>query len=301
MEEKKEGKTKNENNLRQHLFNQRNKFIIIILIFVFGNNIRYAKKFLIRNRKTNSFQPLIQGNKNFKTVILKKKNQIPQEVIDATHFLLEKELENKNLSEINKKRIFDKRYPLPNEINCFEHLKSSGLIDMMAFTSFLTKDTIFFEFASGCSSIIAKYYAKKSYAVEGNKLWYDIGIRNGLRKNLLFKDLKCDGSGKMLSWPGKNSNIDDWKNFIQAYKEEYNADVILIDGRFRVACALDIFEKIRNDTIVLLHECQRKQYSEIENYYDKIYKWANLCLFQKKKNIKKIPMKLQEKYWNIKV
>ena len=301
MEEKKEGKTKNENNLRQHLFNQRNKFIIIILIFVFGNNIRYAKKFLIRNRKTNSFQPLIQGNKNFKTVILKKKNQIPQEVIDATHFLLEKELENKNLSEINKKRTFEKRYPLPNEINCFEHLKSSGLIDMMAFTSFLTKDTIFFEFASGCSSIIAKYYAKKSYAVEGNKLWYDIGIRNGLRKNLLFKDLKCDGSGKMLSWPGKNSNIDDWKNFIQAYKEEYNADVILIDGRFRVACTLDIFEKIRSDTIVLLHECQRKEYSEIENYYNKIYKWGSLCLFQKKKNIQKIPMKVQEKYWKIKI
>ena len=301
MDEIKKGKTKNENNLRQYIFNQRNKIIIIALIFIIGNNIRYSKKFLIRNRKTNSFRPLIQINKNYKTVILKKKNQIPQEVIDATHFLLEKELENKNLSEINKKRTFEKRYPLPEEINCIEHLKSGGLIDMMAFTSFLTKDTIFFEFASGCSSIIAKYYSKQSYAVEGNKLWYDIGIRNGLRKNLLFKDLKCDGSGKMLSWPGKISTIDDWKNFIQAYKKEYNADVILIDGRFRVACILDIFEKIRSDTIVLLHECQRKEYSEIENYYNKIYKWGSLCLFQKKKNIQKIPMKVQEKYWKIKI
>ena len=69
---------------------------------------------------------------------------------------------------------------------------------MMAFTSFLTKETTFFEFASGCFSIIAKYYTKKSYAVEGNQKWYDIGVANGLRNNLLFKDLKCDGSGPML-------------------------------------------------------------------------------------------------------
>ena len=33
---------------------------------------------------------------------------------------------------------------------------------------------------------------------------------------------------------GKNSNINDWKNYFQAYNKSYNADVILIDGRFRV-------------------------------------------------------------------
>ena len=297
MEQKKDI---DEINIRKYLFNHRAKIIIIALVLVIINDFRYSKKFLIKDRKNNAFKPLVKVNKDFKTIILNK-NKISQEVIDATHFLLEKELENKNLSEINKKRTFEKRYPLPKEINCMEHLKEGGLIDMMAFTSFLTKDTIFFEFASGCSSIIAKYYTKKSYAVEGNKKWYDIGVSNGLGQNLLFKDLKCDGSGKMLSWPGKTSTIEDWKNFIQAYKEEYNADVILIDGRFRVACALDIFEKIRNDTVVLLHECQRKQYSIIENYYNMIYKWRNLCLFQKKKYIKKVPLIIQEKYWSIKV
>ena len=306
MDEKKE---KEENDIRKYLFNQRTKIIIIALVLVIGNNIKLSKKIIIRNRKNNSykpFKPLVKKSKDFKTIILNKsKNKIKiknsQEVIDSTHLLLEKELENKNLSEINKKRTFEKRYPLPKEINCSEHLKEGGLIDMLAFTSFLTKNTTFFEFASGCSSIIAKYYTKKSYAVEGNKKWYDIGINKGLRENLLFKDLKCDGSGQMLSWPGKASTIDDWKNFIQAYKEEYNADVILIDGRFRAACALDIFGKIRRNTVVLLHECQRKQYSVIENYYNKVYQWKNLCLFQKKKNIEKVPIEVQEKYWRIKV
>ena len=188
----------------------------------------------------------------------------------------------------------------PEEIKCHEHLREGGLLDMMAFTSFLTKNTTFFEFASGCSSIIAKYYSKKSYAVEGNKKWYDIGINNGLKDNLLFKDLKCDGTGPLLSWPGKNSTIEDWKNFIQAYKKEYNADVIFVDGRFRVACIFDIFNKIRNDTIVLLHECHRSQYSVIKDYYYLVYHWGSLCLFQKK-NLSEIPIEIQKKYWTERV
>ena len=97
----------------------------------------------------------------------------------------------------------------------------------------LNKDTIFFETGSGCSSIMAKYYEKKMYAIEGCKQYYEYGIKHGLIKNLIFKDLKPDAS--FWSYPGKNSNLRDQKNYFQAYKKEYNADVILIDGRFKIA------------------------------------------------------------------
>ena len=53
--------------------------------------------------------------------------------------------------------------------------------------------------------------------------------------------------------------------------------------------------------MVLLHECQRKEYSIVEDYYDKVYKWKNLCLFQKKKDIKHIPSEVLKQYWNNKV
>ena len=290
MEEK--NKNKNES---KYIFNFQTKLFFFVILMIIGNNMGTSNKYLIKKRKVN-FLSSHKINRNSKP----DKKIMSQALIDTTYLILEKELYNKNLSEINKKRTFEKRYPLPPEIKCTEHLKDGGLIDMMAFTSFLTKNTIFFEFASGCSSIIAKYYSKNSYAVEGNKKWYDIGISKGLKQNLLFKDLKCDGSGPMLSWPGKKSNIEDWKQFIQAYKKEYNADVFLIDGRFRVACILDIFEKIKNDTVVLLHECQRTQYSIVNKFYDRIYTWKNLCLLQKKKNVTKVPLSLQEKYWSIK-
>ena len=203
------------------------------------------------------------------------------------------------LSEINKRRIFKKRFPLPKEIKCFQHLRYWGIRDLMAFTSFLTENTTFFEFGSGCSSVIAKYYSKKSYAVEGNKKWYEEGIKNGLKDNILFKDIKPISKRDVLwSYPGKDTNLNDWKKYFQAYKKEYNADIIFIDGRFRVACALDIFNKIREDTLILIHEYFRNPYLVIGQFYDYIYHWDTIFLFKKKPNIKEIPIKIQEKFWS---
>ena len=238
--------------------------------------------------------------KKFKRRMINKRNKYnPKYLIESKYNLLKKEIDIPKLSEINKKRVFKLRYPLPKEINCYEHIKEYGLLDMMAFTSFLSKNITFFEFASGCSTIIAKYYSKKSYAVEGNRKWYDIGVKKGLKDNLIFKDLKCDGTGSVMSAPGKKSNLKDWKNFFQAYKKEYNADVIFIDGRFRVACGFDIFNKIKDDTVVLLHECSRPQYLILNKYYDFVYKWSKqLCLLKKKKNKTEIPIEIQKKYWN---
>jgi hypothetical protein len=62
---------------------------------------------------------------------------------------------------------------------------------------------------------------------------------------------------------------------------------------------LDIFDKIRDDTIILLHEYyNRPFYFVIEEYYNYVYHWGSLYSFVKKKNIKQIPLEIQEKYWN---
>ena len=168
---------------------------------------------------------------------------------------------------------------------------------ILGFLSLLTESTIYFETGSGCSSVIAKYYSKKSYAVEGCRQFYELGLKNGLKNVLLFKDLKPDNP--IWSFPGKSSNLNDWKNYFQAYKVEYNADVILIDGRFKIATAMDVFNKIRNDTIILLHEYNfRPQYFVIENYYKYIYHWGSLYAFIKNPEIESIPLEIQKQYWN---
>ena len=247
----------------------------------------------------NKVIPDMHTQINYKTKLGNRLKIVSESENNLYQKLLQFESKIYHLQEINKKRTFEKRYPLPKEINCYEHMRELSLMDLIAFTSFLTKDIIFFEFGSGCSSVIAKYYTKKSYAVEGNKEWYEIGLKNNLKDNIIFKDIKPIKNGRLWSTPGKESNLEDWKNYFQAYKSEYNADVIFIDGRFRVACAFDIFNKIKDDTIILIHEYFRPEYLIIEKYYDYIYHWGSLYMFKKKPNIKEIPIDFQKKYWNV--
>ena len=152
---------------------------------------------------------------------------------------------------------------------------------------------IYFEFGSGGSTNLASYYNLKTYSVESNVKWHENLKRNGIIANYITIDLKANSAG----YPGNNTDINDWKKYIQAYKKEYNADIILIDGRFRVACALDIFGKIRNDTIILIHDYEhRKQYHILERFYIKIKSWKSLALFFKKTDLDYIPKNIYNFY-----
>ena len=270
------------NNLVKVLY--RGKIFIFLFIIIYF--------FIILNiflKKTKTQQILKENNlQNYNKKVDKIKNHF-----NFLQKLLKNEAKMPHLNKILKKRIFKIRLPLPKEIKCKSHLTDK---ELTAFLSLLTKDTIFFETGSGCSSIMAKYYAKKTYAVEGCKQYYEIGIKNGLKDILIFNDLKPDNP--TWSFPGKKSNITDWKKYFQSYKKEYNADVILIDGRFKVATAMDIFDKIRDDTIILLHEYfVRPSYFILEKYYNYVYHWDSLFAFVRNKNIKNIPLEIQEKYW----
>ena len=59
--------------------------------------------------------------------------------------------------KVIQNRTLEKRLPLTKDIKCKPHIKEPELI---GFLSLLTKDTIFFETGSGCSSVIANYYVK---------------------------------------------------------------------------------------------------------------------------------------------
>ena len=153
-------------------------------------------------------------------------------------------------------------------------------------------ENIYFEFGSGGSTNIASYYKLKTYSVESDIKWHEKLKKYGIIANYITVDLNSSN----LGYPGNNTNINNWKKYIQAYKKEYNADIILIDGRFRVACALDIFSKIRNDTAVLIHDYDRKEYHIIENYYIKIKIWDTLAFLIKNPNIDSIPENIYNFY-----
>ena len=62
---------------------------------------------------------------------------------------------------------------------------------------------------------------------------------------------------------------------------------------------MDIFDKINYDTIVLIHEYNKRDvYFILENYYQYVYHWGELMAFVKKRGIETIPLEVQKKYWN---
>ena len=122
---------------------------------------------------------------------------------------------------------------------------------VIAFLSFMKPNRTYFEFGSGGSTNVASYYKLIVYSVESDVLWHNKLKKNKIKANYLTVDLRSRSNS--LGYPGKGTSVEDWKKYFQAYQRKYNADIIFIDGRFRVICGLDIFQKIRNDTLILIH------------------------------------------------
>ena len=180
-------------------------------------------------------------------------------------------------------------WPLPKEIK-FKPLMTNNEIITLSY--FMKPNNIYFEFGSGGSTNLASFYKIKAYSVESDVKWHKKLKDNGIVANYITIDLKVSHTG----YPGKGTNLIDWKKYIQAYKREYNANLILIDGRFRVACALDIFSKIKEDTIIFIHDYDRKQYHILEQFYIRLKMWDTLALLIKNPNIKKIPENIYNFY-----
>lgn len=182
-------------------------------------------------------------------------------------------------------------WPLSNNIKFKPCMRKEELI---AFLSFMKPNRTYFEFGSGGSTNIASYYKLKVYSVESDVLWHNMLKKNNINATYLTIDLKSKRNG--WGFPGKGTSIDDWKKYFQAYQSKYNADIIFIDGRFRVICGMDIFQKIRNDTLILMHDYDRNIYHILEKYYIKVGEWGNLSAFFKNPNITSIPKNVYNKY-----
>ena len=104
---------------------------------------------------------------------------------------------------------------------------------------------------------------------------------------------------------GDHSENDDkkenWENYPKSiFKHTENFDLILVDGRFRVACALCSIYKMNDDSILLFDDyTPRKQYHVIEPFFEKIETVDSMTVFKKKSNIDLSELeKLIEEYKN---
>jgi hypothetical protein len=178
--------------------------------------------------------------------------------------------------------------------------------DKLMFYKYLDNATTYLEYGSGGSTYQAsiRNNVKQIISVESDLEWYNKLINTITNKNhILFKYIEMDTQPNNWGYPGSKSNWHDWfkySNVICELDIKNNIDLILIDGRFRVACCLKCFDVINDDCLIIFDDfLNRKPYHVVLDYYEIIDKTIdNVMVVLKKKNVTKPSDELINSYIN---
>ena len=153
--------------------------------------------------------------------------------------------------------------------------------------SLLNQSSTYLEWGTGGSTVMAAWRATLTHleplkvdAIDSSQGWFDV-----LRSHSPIRDAEAAGSltfhlgniGETIMW----GNPKDWSKRSAALREKQSRsyiqsiptsrccyDLILVDGRFREACALYALRLMHNRTTVLIHDSSRHTNHEaILNYY----------------------------------
>lgn len=163
----------------------------------------------------------------------------------------------------------------------------------------------YLEFGSGGSTYIALLNSKANVvSVESDPNWLNymrkwrfIRQNEGKRLTFYYSNIgKIAGSGYPESGEGQIVYPDYSKKVFKYYPRDY--DVVLIDGRFRLACALQTLLHTRQDVIILWHDFPyRPYYHEILDFVNVLEAIDTMVVLTKKPDFDKEKVKnLYEKY-----
>lgn len=170
--------------------------------------------------------------------------------------------------------------------------------DKLMFYSYLDNAENYFEYGSGGSTYQAliRDNIKSIYSVESDIDWYNKVNNTNLNHELKnFNYIYNDMNTKPNNWgyPGKNATTEQKVNYSNQFNmsldddSKKNIDLILIDGRFRVACCLKLYNNISMDCLIAFDDfLNRKYYHVVLNFFEIIDKTGNkMVILKKKKDI----------------
>lgn len=212
--------------------------------------------------------------------------------------IIDTELFNKTQNNIKKESLLLSKN---NELQ--PHFKPH---DKNMFYKYLDKATHYLEYGSGGSTYQAslRNNLKKIISVESDIEWSN-KLKTLIQNKEKIDFVYCDMKTLPNNWgnPGVDSNLRDWikyNNYINSLDKNLSSkiDLILIDGRFRVACCLKCYNSINDDCLIVFDDFfNRKYYHIVLDYFDIIDKTNdNLMVVLKKKKDLVISKELIEKY-----
>jgi hypothetical protein len=146
-------------------------------------------------------------------------------------------------------------------------------------------DTVL-EYGAGASTLYFSKYAKHYYSIEHVKEWYE-SVSSQVDINTKIFHAPCFFINSNTHCDYSNDHKIKWAPYFKKVHElpcsKYNK--ILIDGRARAYCALEVFNFLDNEGLLMIHDYSfRSKYHEIvESMYSKINTIDSLGIFKKNK------------------
>jgi predicted O-methyltransferase YrrM len=134
----------------------------------------------------------------------------------------------------------------------------------------LKKEYSVFEWGSGESTLEIAGLVKRIVSVEHNETWYNT-VKSTITDNIELHHVPQTVLHVDLT-DGTYEQYESYVNFIKNYKKG-DFDVILIDGRARLYCAMAAISVCTEDTLVFIHDflippiAGRETYLSALNYY----------------------------------
>ncbi|MFA5732641.1 MAG: hypothetical protein WC934_11635 [Acidithiobacillus sp.] len=138
----------------------------------------------------------------------------------------------------------------------------------------VTKESVVFEYGAGASTIFFARNAKLIYSVENIKEWYDkvkeeleyFGLTNCKITHCEQEQILEGEEDKYKDYLSttrihKNCHFKKYASKIDRFPDNY-FDIILVDGRSRVACFLHAMSKVKPGGYIVLDDSHRNKYSK---------------------------------------
>jgi protein O-GlcNAc transferase len=134
------------------------------------------------------------------------------------------------------------------------------------------------EFGTGGSTCLASELGKTVFSVESDRNWADqVASVSGAK--IHYVDI---GPTKDLGYPADRSQIHKWIDYpmnVWERNDFEHPDLILVDGRFRVACFLVAAMRIRKPTRVLFDDFHRAEYQVVSRLFPAKEMCGRLAVF----------------------
>ena len=187
-----------------------------------------------------------------------------------------------NLTRFKSKFFKKKILKITNNVN-FGSKKSNNF-----FKKKLKNSKHYFEYGAGSSTLYADMNEKKFTSIELDKSFFFMIKEKLKKKNIFFINLGPVGEFSYPLFRNKKKILSYIKSIDPYFNKKNYPDFILIDGRFRVACCLNlllIMNKKKIKSTILIDDYKKRDYYKILRNFFYIKEVGRMAILNSKKKI----------------